>query len=184
MVAEKTIAERLGMLGIHCDDVPADRLTSATTALACFPMYMVANVHAWTKETQWELPLLDIPGWEAIREAFAIGRQEKSLHLAAEHRHALGAMLGKARPADRIIYEYALDTLAMFLAQAAPDVAEGIRTAVARTIIAVARASGEGLFGTGEKINRHEFELIKSIAERLDLAASPEAKKLLDEIDE
>jgi hypothetical protein len=180
MSSQQTIAERLGMLGIHCDDVPADRLTSATTALACFPMYMVANVHGWTKETQWELPLLDIPGWEAIREAFAIGRQEKVLHLAPEHRHALGAMLGKARPADRIIYEYALDTLAMYLAQAAADVAAGVRAAVARTIIAVARASGEGLFGTGEKINRHEFELIQQIAERLDLASAPEAKTLLD----
>jgi len=183
-MAETTIAERLGMLGIPCDDVPTDRLTSATTALACFPMYMVANIHAWTKESQWTLPLLDIPGWEAIREAFAIGREEKALHLAPEHRHALGTMLGKARPADRIIYEYALDTLAMFLSQAAPDVAEGIRTAVAKTVIAVARASGEGLFGTGEKINRHEFELIQQIAERLDLAAVPEARKLLDKIDE
>lgn len=182
MSSESSLVERLRMLGISCIDVPTDKLSSATTALACFPMYMVANVHAWTKETQWELPLLDIPGWEAIREAFAIGRQEKVLHLAPEHRHALGTMLGKARPADRIIYEYALDTLAMFLDQAAADVAEGIRTAVARTVIAVARASGEGLFGTGEKINRHEFELIGHIAERLNLAASEEAKKLLDEI--
>jgi hypothetical protein len=130
------------------------------------------------------MPLLDIPGWEAIREAFSIGRQEKSLHLAPEHRQALGTMLGKARPADRIIYEYALDTLAMFLAQAAPDVVETVRSAVARTIIAVARASGEGLFGTGEKINRHEFALIQHIAERLNLNDSPVAKTMLDEIAE
>jgi len=45
-IAAVSLAERLNRLGLRCEDVPTDRLVSATTALTCFPMYMVANVHA------------------------------------------------------------------------------------------------------------------------------------------
>lgn len=146
-------------------------------------MYMVANVHAWEKETQWHIPLVDIPGFEAIREAFAIGRQEKHLDLTKDHRRSLGTMLGNAKPADRIIYEYALDALQLFFSTASADVIEQIRQAVATTVVAVASASGEGLLGTGEKINRHEMATIQHIADVLNLRESEAAKAVLDSIE-
>jgi len=179
---DATLLNRLDKLGIKCTDVPLDRLTSATTALACFPMYMVANVHAWTKEEQSSVPLLDLPGFEAIREAFAIGRQEKSLDLLPEHRQLLGTLLQQAKPSDRVIYDYALETLVLFLNQAAPQVVQQVRTAVAKMIVAVANASGEGLLGTGEKINRHEHDLMEHIAETLRLRESDDAKAALQAI--
>jgi len=182
-VVDDTLQERLNRLGIECDEVPTDQLTSATTALACFPMYMIANCHAWTKGKQWEVPLLDIPGFEAIREAFALGRQERSLEVAVEHRHLLGTLLKSPKPSDLVLYEFALETLASFLNQTTPEIAESVRTAVARTMIAVAKASGEGLLGTGEKINRQEFKTIGHVAERLNLRESESAAALLDAID-
>lgn len=181
--ATNSLVERLNRLGLKCDEVPTDRLTSATTALSCFPMYMVANVHGWEHESQWQIPLVDVPGFEAIREAFAIGRQEKHLEISKEHRRVLGTMLGNAKPADLVIYDFALETLADFLDLATADVAEQVRHAVAKTTYAVASASGEGLLGTGEKINRHELEVIQHIAETLKLNESAEAKAILDSID-
>lgn len=181
--ADPSLQERLNKLGLECGDVPTDRLTSATTALCCFPMYMVSNVHAWTHETQWSIPLTDIPGFEAIREAFAIGRQEKHLDITPEHRRLLGTLLGRAKPSDLVIYEYALDALALFLEQSTPEIAERVRNAVATMIVAVAKASGEGLLGTGEKINRHEHKLIRHIADLLGLRESAEAKATLDAIE-
>eukprot|EP00913_Durusdinium_trenchii_P035326 g33056.t1 len=181
--APATLVERLNRLGLECDDVPTEDLSSATTALACFPMYMVANGHAWEKEKQWQIPLVDIPGFEAIREAFAIGRQERKLDITSEHRQLLGTMLGNAKPADRVIYEFALETLLQFFEVASPEVVEQIRVAVANTIVAVASASGEGLLGTGEKINRHELAAIQHISSVLNLNESAAAKEVLESID-
>jgi hypothetical protein len=163
------LVQRLNMLGLACDEVPSDRLTSAVAALACLPMYMVANVHAWTDDTRFEVPLLDLPGSAQIREAFAIGEQEATLHLEARHRKVLGGFLRHARPADRVIYEYALETLRLFLAGADPKVAQAIRVGVARMVVAVAAAAGKGLFGTGSKITPQERACILEIAAVLEL---------------
>jgi hypothetical protein len=175
--------ERLNYLGIVCDEVPNDKLSSPIAALSCFPMYMVANLHAWTSDTQWKLPIVDLPGFEAIREAFAIGRQEKHLEMTVEHRRLLGTLLGNAKPSDRVIYEYALDTLQMFLDQAQAPLAEQIRSAVARMILAVAKASGVGILGTGQKISREEERAIAHISSRLDLRQSKAAAEVLSELD-
>lgn len=179
----KSLVERLNLLGITCDQVPEDQLSSATATLACFPMYMVANLHGWTSDTQWSLPVVDLPGFEAIREAFAIGRQEKKLDITVEHRRLLGTLLSHVKPSDRVIYEYALETLQMFLQNAAENVAEEIRSAVARMIIAVAKASGDGLMGTGQKISREEERAIGHIADRLELRKSKAAKETLAVLD-
>lgn len=174
-----SIVQRANLLGLTCDELPTDQMTSASAALSCFPMYMVANLHGWTSETQWSLPLVDLPGFEAIREAFAIGRQEKRLEMTVEHRRVLGTLLGPVKPSDRVIYEYALETLQAFLKEATPELADGIRTAVAKMVIAVAKASGDGLLGTGQKISREEGKTIQYIAAILDLRQSEKAEEIL-----
>ncbi|GAB4136036.1 MAG: hypothetical protein Tsb009_02900 [Planctomycetaceae bacterium] len=182
-IPHDSLESRLNRLGLECDSVPTDQLTSAISALACFPMYMVANVHVWSKETKWKRPLVDIPSFESIREAFSIGRQERKLDISPEHRNLLGTLLGNAKPSDRIIYEFAMETLQRFLTETTPEIAEQIRTAIARMIVNVAKASGEGLLGTGEKINRHEYQLIQEISSTLDLKSSDEANSILKQID-
>ncbi len=178
-----SLVERLNLLGIVCDEVPTDRLSSAIATLSCFPMYMVANLHGWTSDTQWTMPLVDMPGFEAIREAFVIGRQEKKLEMSVEHRRLLGTLLGNVKPSDHVIYEYALDSLRLFLGQAEDSVANEVRSAVGRMIIAVAKASGDGLMGTGQKISREEERAIKRIADRLELQKSEDAQSALRELD-
>lgn len=164
------VMSRLQMLGLKCEEVPLDRVSSPIAALACFPMYMVANVHGWTSDRQFKVPLLDIQGLEAFREAFVIGQEQARLQIDPEHRKVVDSMLSTVRPQDRIIYEYALETLKRYLAVAQPAVGERIRTLVARTVVDVARASGKGVFGTGEKVSPQERECINHIAAELRLA--------------
>ncbi len=183
--ADETLAARLGKLGLPCgDDVPTDRLSSATAALACFPMYMVANVHAWTGDRQFRVPILDVPGSEQVREAFAIGKQEALLELEPEHRRALGTLMSAPKPADRIIYEYALETLRQLLDVATPDLALVMRAAVAQMVVAVARASGKGPLGSGPKVSPEERACIKEIADALDLERAEPAADALRTLDD
>jgi hypothetical protein len=175
-----SVTERLRKLGLKPGgDVPTDRIDPAIAALACFPMYMVANVHAWTDDHQFRVPLLDLPGSEQVREAFAIGQQEARLPLDEAHRKVLGALLSHARPADRIIYDYALETLRDYLDQASPAVSAELRGAVARMIVAVAESSGKGFLGTGRKVTPEERHCIHEIAAALDLDRTPEAAEAL-----
>jgi hypothetical protein len=173
------LSRRLDMLGLATDSVPFDTVNSAIGALACFPMYMVANVHRWTGDWQFKVPLFDIPGLEAIRESIAIGAEESRLPLSDEHRETLGTLLSTGRHADRIIYEYALETLKDYLTAATPAVADSLRVAVARMIVAVAQASGEGVFGTGEKVSPEERTCVGQIAAELRLAETPKAAEIL-----
>lgn len=180
-----SLAARLGKLGLRGGaDVPTDRLTSATAALACFPMYMVANVHAWTGDRQFRVPVLDIPGSEQFLESFAIGKQEATLELEREHADVLGTLMSSSRPADRIIYEYALETLRRFLAAASEDLALTVRVAVAQMVVAVARASGKGLLGSGPKVSDEERACIRQVAEALDLEGAEAAAAALRELDD
>jgi hypothetical protein len=169
------IAERLDLLGLGNEGVPLDRWTSAIAALACFPMYMVANVHAWTGIEQFKLPLVNIPGFEALRESVEIGRQEALMPLSPEHAAILDSMLMSPRAPDRVIYEFALTILKGFLTIADPAIAREVRTAVARMVVAVAKASGEGLLGGGPKVSEQERKCIQHIAVTLMLSESPEA---------
>ena len=81
-----------------------------------------------------------------------------------------------------VIYEYALEALKEFLTAAAPAVADELRTAVARTVVAVAQASGKRLFGTGEKISPTERECIQNIAAELRLADCAPAAAILSAV--
>ena len=173
------LQDRCRKLGLRCDDLPGDRISSALAALACFPMYMVANVHAWTSEGQFRVPLLDLPGSEHIRESFEIGKQEAAFQLAPEHRRVLGALISHARPSDLVVYEYALETLKELLPLLSPAVADTVRAAIARMIVAVARASGEAYLGTGEKISPEERACIAQIDRELALSGSPRAAEAL-----
>jgi hypothetical protein len=178
-VAPSQMVERLGKLGLRCSELPTDRLSSPLAALACFPMYMVANVHAWTTARQFHVPLLDLPGSEHIRESFAIGKQEAALEMTREHRRVLGSLLTHARPPDLVIYEYALETLKGLLPLLAPSLADQVRAAIARMVVAVAQASGEGFLGTGEKISPEERACIAQIDRELSLSASARAAETL-----
>jgi hypothetical protein len=183
-IPPESLSERLTMLGLVPDavPVPTDRITSAVAALACFPMYMVANVHAWSGESQFRVPLLDWPGSENVREAYALGQQEARLHVGDEHRKVLSGLLTHARPSDRIIYDYALETLKAYLTSASPAMAEGLRVSIARGIVAVAEASGKGFLGTGRKVTDEERACIAGIARELDLGTSTEAATTLQRL--
>jgi hypothetical protein len=177
--AVSQVISRLDMLGLKCDDLPLDRITSPVAALACFPMYMVANVHGWTTDRQFKVPLLDIAGFEAIREAVVIGKEEARLDMTAQHRKVVDCMLSTARPPDRVIYEYAMQVLKDYLSIAQPAVVANLRTLVARMIVDVAKASGKGIFGTGEKVSPEERECITHIAAELRLNDAPQAAEIL-----
>jgi CheY-like chemotaxis protein len=62
----------------------------------------------WTPAKEWHLPVLDLPGWEHIREAFVIGGEESSFEITKEDRRVLSTLLSNAKPPDLVIYEYAL----------------------------------------------------------------------------
>src|SRR5262249_42412567 len=133
-------------------------------------------------DRQFQVPVIDFPGWEQIREAFAIGKQEAALPIDDAHRRVLGELLRSAKPGDLILYEYALETLRQFLAAASPAVAATVRAAGARMVVAGAEASGRGLLGSGPKVTPEERACIGRIAAELDLAASPEAAAILQKI--
>jgi hypothetical protein len=174
--------ERCGKLGLRCQDIPSDAMSSTLAALACFPMYMVANVHAWTTDRQWHVPILDLPGAEHIREAFAIGRQEGSLEISREHRRVLGMLVSHAKAPDLVFYEYALETLKGILSELTPELANQVRAAIARMTVAVAQASGEGWLGSGPKVSSEEKACIGQIARELSLTSSPAAAAYLKDV--
>jgi hypothetical protein len=178
-VAHSQLVERFGKLGLRCSELPTDRLSSPLAALACFPMYMVANVHCWTSDRQFHVPLLDLPGSEHIRESFEIGKQEAAFEMTKEHRRVVGSLLTHAKPPDLVIYEYALETLKGVLPLLSPALGDKVRTAIARMIVAVAHASGEGFLGTGERISPEERACIAQIDRELSLSASPRAAEAL-----
>ncbi len=168
--------------GCLCDSLRLDYVDSAIAALSCFPMYMVANVHGWTDDRQFKVPLLNISGSEAVREAFVIGEEEARLNITLEHRKVVDSMLSNVRAADRVIYEYALETLKDYLAIAEPVVVEKVRTAVARMIVDVAKAAGKGFLGTGEKVSAQERECISHIAAELQIGEAARAVEILNKL--
>jgi hypothetical protein len=175
------IVGRCQKLGIECEELPTEQITSGLATLACFPMYMVANVHAWTGDTQWKMPVLDLPGAEHIREAFELGKQQSGLGLDKQHRQLLSTLLNNAKPSDLVIYDYASDTIKAALVEVTPDVADTLRAGIAQMIVAVAKASGKGLLGTGKKISDNERACIMHIADELSLNESEAANKALSE---
>jgi len=166
--SQSVVVDRCCKLGLECSDMPTDQLSSALAALSCFPMYMVANVDAWTSDRQWHVPILDLPGSEHLREALALGMQEGKFDISKEHGHILGTLVSGAKPCDLVIYEYALETLRQAMA-------EGM-------IVVVAEASGEGLLGTGPKVSPQEEACIKQIDSVLSLSDSTAAAAVLTDL--
>ncbi len=178
----RDIIDRLNKLGLPTSKLSKDKLESAVAALMCLPMYMVSNVHGWTEDRQFMLPVLEAHGAEAFREAKAIGSVEASLELDAVHAKALSEFLASARPSDLIVYEYALETLRNYLDLCEPTLASEIRQHVAQTIVHVAEASGKALFGGGEKVSHEERDCIAQIDEVLWLRKDPGAAAALEKI--
>lgn len=177
------LAERINKLGLKCEQLSLEEVTSPVAALACFPMYMVANVHAWTDQTQWHVPILDLPGIEEVREAFAIGRAEAALNITRDHRRVLGSLLAAPRPSDLVIYEYALETLRLYLEACEQHVADAVRKAIAKTSVAVAQASGaSGFTGSGEKITDAERACLGQINDTLGLTQNEDAAAQLKDV--
>ncbi len=145
-------------------------------------MYMVANAHLWSDEPPARAPFLNLPTAEALREAFAIGRQEAAWRIEPAHREVLAALLKSPKPADRETYELALDTLHDVLAAASDELAETLRNNIARMMVAVAHASGDGIFGTGDPISPAELECIDRIAGKLDLDRAEAAAWLIEQL--
>ena len=183
-MAASELVSRLNKLGFRCEEVPLDRLVSATAALACMPMYAVANSHGWTSESHFKLPLLDVEGFEGIRESWAIGREEAGFELNKEDRRVLGLFLKNPRPSDSIVYDYAFALLADFLDLASAKLASELRVAVARSCVNVAKAAGKGIFGTGEKVSEGERASILVIADVLDLGSNADAAAILETLDQ
>jgi len=176
------VVERLNKLGLRCDDVPTDTLSSATAALACFPMYMVASVATWNDDSDRQWKLGDLFGAAALRDAFAIGEQESSLEIRAEHTEILHVLLSDAKPPLLVVYEYALDTLRLCLAVVDAPLRELLRVAVARMMVAVAKASGEGWIGAGGEPTDDQRKCIRLINSQLKLDESSTAAAILAEL--
>ena len=77
------------------------------------------------------------------------------------------------------MYEYAVETMRQFLALAEPALATHLRIAIARMVVAVAQASGEGWFGSGDPVSDEERASIGYVARLLDLHDCPQADEIL-----
>jgi len=179
---QSDIVDRCRKLGLQCDTIPSGSMSSVLAALSCFPMYMVANVDAWTSDRQFRVPFLDLPGSEHIRESFALGKEEGKFEIEKDHRRVLSTLVANAKPCDLVFYEYALETLRLSLGALEHGLAVKVREAVARMIVAVANASGEGIGGTGPKVSPEEKACIEVISKTLSLTETETAATVLAEI--
>jgi hypothetical protein len=146
-------------------------------------MYMVANAPAWMENEQRRAKISGLLGIDSLREAFAIGKEEAKFDISSEHGQTLHQLLIAAKPTDDIVYEYALRTLAMFLEDTTDDLTETIKMLVARGMVAVATASGEGWFGAGDEPSSSQRDCIRQIVFVLKLNDSPSASATLDELE-
>jgi hypothetical protein len=168
------LVERLNQLGLVCQTAPIDQLTSATAALACFPMYMMAQAEA----------LFAAPGKKpansaSMLEAFSIGRREGLLDIEPLHAQVLAQLLESSRPSDRTIYDAALTALAAFLAGTTAEVRANTCTFIAQSIVGVARASGGGWLSGEPRVNSAERQCLDAIDRALGLTKVPAAAAAL-----
>ena len=145
------LISRLNKLGIKCEHAPStDRIDAPIAAVVCFPMHMVAGTSVLIDSTdQDQMSFKKLFQITAVREAFVIGEQENSLPVSDADVKVLDEMLAFHRSADIIIYEYALDTLSLYFTMANADVVDLLKTVIARSVVAVSKAAGEGWFGSG-----------------------------------
>lgn len=170
---------RCRKLGLVCDDIPLDAMSSVLSALSCFPMYMVANVDGWENAGNTHARSFNILSVEQIRESFVIGLQEGDMPMNKQHRSLLGQLVSGGRPFDVIVYEFAIETLRLLLPELVGDLPNRVRYFIAKSVVAVANASGERFLGTGEKVCASERDTIRYIDEMLSLCSSSEVKDIL-----
>jgi hypothetical protein len=175
---------RIHKLGIPCEHAPAThRVDPAIAAIACFPMHMVAGASVLIDSTDEDRSKFkDLFNIAAVRAALVVGEQEIALAVSTADRETLNGMLAFHRPADIIIYEYALDTLNLYFTMANADVVELLKTTVARSVVAVSKAAGEGWFGRGSTPSEDQRACIDAICLRLKLGESKTAAAVLEEI--
>ena len=180
------IRQRIIKLGFECPaPLRADSLQSPILALACMPMYYVAVILEIQEDDEMpESVKNDMFGVHNLRELSAISELVTDLHLEAPDQRQLRSMLTNRRPVDAIIYDYAIETLNLFLDFADPKTAKSLRNVIARTMVSVAHASGKGWFGTGAQATPKQVELINRINDALKLNRSEIAERLLELIAE
>ncbi|CAN5827127.1 hypothetical protein BH23PLA1_BH23PLA1_07900 [soil metagenome] len=177
VLSSDALEERLGLLGLPCESVPTDHLSSAALALACFPMYMVANCHVWASGKQYDAPEVEWPGAEELLAALG-----NSTSLEPAHRELLDSLRFGAKPPDRVFYEFALETLALFLDRAAPEVANQTRLLIAQGIVEMAGAGIGTNFATVRCASAKRAYL-QHIIVKLRLADTPTAIEALEQLD-
>jgi hypothetical protein len=146
-------------------------------------MYMVANVHVWTTDRPARSAVWNLPDLETLRTSFEIGKQESQWEIDEAHRRVLRDLLAAPKPSDLLVYEFALETLRALLAEAGAEFAATLRTGIARMIVAVANASGDGFLGTGEKISPEERACIRRINSELGLDQTEAGAWLMENLD-
>ena len=178
---QSEIRRRIEKLGFECPrDLKTDQLEPAVLALACMPMYYVAVILE-IKDDE-ELPesaTNDIFGVHHLRELMATSEATGSLQLNSADERQLRSLLVNRRPIDSIIYDFAIETLRKYLNVASPEVAEPIRAMIARTMVSVAHASGDGWFGAGSRATPEQVALIQKIAASLGLEQNEAAASLM-----
>ena len=179
------LISRVNKLGIKCEHAPStDRIDAPIAAVACFPMHMVAGASVLIDPTDRDqMSFKKLFHITAVREAFVIGEQESSLPVSDADVKVLDGMLAFHRAADIIIYEYALDTLSLYFTMANADVVDLLKTVIARSVVAVSKAAGEGWFGSGGTPSDDQRTCIDTICLRLKLRESKTASVVLDKID-
>jgi hypothetical protein len=183
----RQLVETLNKLGIACQDVALDKLDSASAAVCCFPMYMVANAGTLVDDPQSKDKQRDLLGIGKLRESFVIGKRESNMQQAfefrADHLETLHALLTPG-PLDQVAYDDALEAIRLFFSCAEPRVVAVAKQAIARMIASVAHAAGEGLFGSGHEATAAQQQCIRKLRDALALDREPSATAELAEIND
>lgn len=180
----ETLKRRLVKLTLPEAEVPLDEFCSATSALACFPIYMVATASQWMQDDDDRTKLLNLVGFSELRNAYAAGKVEARLEISDLHAKTLEDMVRHAKATDVIIYDFALDTLSQYFQLATDEQVERTKQFIAKGVSKVAATSGEGWFGRGEDASRDQQACIEEIVERLQLASSGRLRGLLADASE
>lgn len=171
-------------LGFECnEEIRNDTLQSPMLAVSSMPMYYVAAVLEFKEDSDLPESLLnDIFGVNRLREAFAANQVTQDMHLCYANESQLRALLVDRRKVDVIIYEFAVETIKMYLQVATPEIAAVVRNVVARGMVEVATASGNGWFGSGAEATAEQLDIISQIRDELQLDKSEVAKRFLDQL--
>ncbi len=175
LLATDLLEARLGLLGLTCESVPTDHLTSATTALACFPIYMIANAHVWISGKSYDAPEEELPSAKEF-----LADLEPACPLEPAHRELLNTLRFGAKAPDRVFYEYALETLDLFLRKTSPKVADQTRLLIAQGLIRMAEATAKTSASTA-RVGSAERAYLQHLIVNLRMSETPAALEILDQ---